>query len=355
MPWQSGFNPNELFLEHNGVRIFHTYKNDETIVRNYHFGTANDTVDMYDKTNFDVRTLPNWTDVPHSPLSGGLDKVSNHFSTKEWSDFLAAKEKAFRTIIIEAIDAGYLKEYIDAAENRPKEIPSDFEDQTEVRGTLDRRINVYRRLFGLISCLYAFIELPIIILLIVLLSAKCVHGDNYFLFLTLAIILICSGGFPLLLFCFFHPQMTDLVTWIRSFKSEFDFIRFAFFKRKKYPFAYLQRKYDRLAEDIFIAIHFLGDETLRKYNATKIEIDTSGKLIFLGIYEPTLNKIPQLLAVKLIKGEVLLFLESINEYSDIRDFDTIDNLDKLNLVELLEGFIKDEEIDYQSFQITHLE
>lgn len=101
MPYISEWKPNEVFLTHNGIHIFHTYSNDIDVVRDYCFGTASDTHDEGDETNFDVRDLSTWKE----PEDG--------------RDFDVAR----RSAITAAIDGGHLDEYIAAAENRPKDVP----------------------------------------------------------------------------------------------------------------------------------------------------------------------------------------------------------------------------------------
>jgi len=129
MPYNSEWEPNELFLEHNAVRIFYVYKHDESNeVRTYSFGTASDTSDEYDDTNFYVRSLPNWVPPIHLPLEQPAlvtpkEKISYMDAVL---DSVKQDQEYIRTIIIAAIDAGHLKDYIDAAENRPKYVAADF-------------------------------------------------------------------------------------------------------------------------------------------------------------------------------------------------------------------------------------
>jgi hypothetical protein len=102
MPYISEWVPNELFLEHNGVQIFRTYRYDEGEARRFSFGTASDTTDEYDDTNFSVLDLPTFT-----------------VSQKD------ADETVIKTAIKLAIDHGLLQIYIDAAKNRPNDVDVD--------------------------------------------------------------------------------------------------------------------------------------------------------------------------------------------------------------------------------------
>jgi hypothetical protein len=97
MPYNNEWIPNELFLEHNGVQIFRTYKYDEGETRRFSFGTASDTTDEYDDTNFSVLDLRTFT-----------------VSQKD------ADETVIKNAIKLAIDDGHLQTYIEAAKNRPK-------------------------------------------------------------------------------------------------------------------------------------------------------------------------------------------------------------------------------------------
>jgi len=105
MPYKYEWVPNEVFLDHNGILIFHTYKHDEDIIHTYWYGTASDTRDEDDDTNFDVRDLPGW-------------KSNNSLTDHEVT---GSEEEAIRATIIAALDRGDLNTYIEAAANRPKE------------------------------------------------------------------------------------------------------------------------------------------------------------------------------------------------------------------------------------------
>jgi hypothetical protein len=101
MPYKEFWLPNELVLQHNGFKIFRTYKNDDAEPLNFHFGTAEDTSVLEgDATLFDVRDLPTWTDR-HENLS---------------------EQEATETAIRAAIDSGDLAPQLAAAHGRPTRI-----------------------------------------------------------------------------------------------------------------------------------------------------------------------------------------------------------------------------------------
>jgi len=120
MPYTTVWEPNDLFLEHGDIRIFHTYKDDEEQIHIYWYGTSSESMDGDDDTTFDVRELPTWAPVDE------LDTLYEEYCSKKESlmyDKTDQTENAIRMAIIAAIDTGCLQEFIDAAEDRPKELP----------------------------------------------------------------------------------------------------------------------------------------------------------------------------------------------------------------------------------------
>lgn len=71
MPYQSVFVPAEVFTEHNGVTIYHVYKNDdvEQGARTYSYAITEDGSDSDPDWGgtFDVRDLPAWREPIHHP------------------------------------------------------------------------------------------------------------------------------------------------------------------------------------------------------------------------------------------------------------------------------------------------
>ena len=120
MPYTIVWEPNDIFLEHGGIRIFHTYKNDEDEVLTYWYGTSSESMDGDDDTTFDIRELPTW---------GAIDELNTLYeaycSKKEWLKYDKTEPmvNAIRMAIIAAIDTGCLQGCINAAEDRPKELP----------------------------------------------------------------------------------------------------------------------------------------------------------------------------------------------------------------------------------------
>ncbi|MDR3715848.1 MAG: hypothetical protein P4L51_23790 [Puia sp.] len=113
MPYREIWIPNELFLEHNGVCIYLTYKNDEQEVLDYHFGTASDTkVSNDDETLFDIRDLSNW---PGETQGANMDIL-------------------IRSVLIEAIELGLLNDCFLAAIGRQGDL-----ENAEYCKPVDRR------------------------------------------------------------------------------------------------------------------------------------------------------------------------------------------------------------------------
>jgi hypothetical protein len=92
MPYQQTEVPSEMFMRHNGVGIYHTYKYDDMATnppRTYWFVT-----DPFqgEEDSFDVRELPQWdVNVVPSP----------------WTD-PEAFDNGIKAVLIAAIDAGIL-------------------------------------------------------------------------------------------------------------------------------------------------------------------------------------------------------------------------------------------------------
>jgi len=129
MPYSSEWIRNKLFLEHNGIRIFHVYNdNDENDPATFSFGTANDTSDTYDDTNFYVPDLPTWKEPEHPPFltTGVVEPALNAAWDQYHND--KVKEKAIRAAIVAAIEAGALDQYIEAAKDRSKDTDEDYAD-----------------------------------------------------------------------------------------------------------------------------------------------------------------------------------------------------------------------------------
>jgi hypothetical protein len=142
MPYSSEFIFNQLFLEHNGVRIFHTYRDNELgIPQQYEFGTAADTSNRKDDTLFNVEKLPTWVEPVHPPKMGSWNDSPEERLAKELArdQYREEKveEKAIRVAIIAAIDGGHLQPYIDAAraEDRPQFITSYYDKEEKWKET----------------------------------------------------------------------------------------------------------------------------------------------------------------------------------------------------------------------------
>lgn len=91
MPYTSAFVPAEVFMEHNGVTIYHVYKNDDMNqgARWYLYATTDHGWDAENDQDgeFDVHDLPTWPE-------GGSDDLD-----------------VIRQVIAEAIDVGYFADF----------------------------------------------------------------------------------------------------------------------------------------------------------------------------------------------------------------------------------------------------
>ena len=104
MPYQ--WVPAALFLEHQAVAIYRTYRHDvDTEMRTYHF--VRDEWEGEDgDTAFDVRELSTWEPVAAPPtLCGANDTPANRAA---WEAYHASEPERIRQAIIRAIEGGEL-------------------------------------------------------------------------------------------------------------------------------------------------------------------------------------------------------------------------------------------------------
>jgi hypothetical protein len=117
MPYLTEWVEPDVFLTHNGVTVYCTYKDDD--MQN---GPRSSCFSLNDlcgeqecacvggncKYVFDVRELANWTDLPHPPfLSGDNNTLENKKAWEKCHDD-RVEEKHVQTVIREALDRGLL-------------------------------------------------------------------------------------------------------------------------------------------------------------------------------------------------------------------------------------------------------
>jgi len=92
MPWQTSWVDPELFLEYKGVKVYHTYKDDDFEERLMYWYAIYPTGCFHDDyIEFDVRNLP----APAGINLSTMEKLSNY-------------AELHRKIIEHAIDQGYI-------------------------------------------------------------------------------------------------------------------------------------------------------------------------------------------------------------------------------------------------------
>ncbi len=117
MPTQIIWTDPELFLEHGGVRVFHTYKEDDMDQgpRCYEF-TLNAQCGVVDslcddqpcRHVFDVRQLSTWQPPQQPPYcTGANDTLENHVA---WERYWEQEQAAMKTAMAAAIEQGELSE-----------------------------------------------------------------------------------------------------------------------------------------------------------------------------------------------------------------------------------------------------
>jgi len=115
MPYQTRWVEPDRFLEHHGVIVFHTYKDDDVDqgTKRFHF-TVNTACTLYDDLCdaqechhvFDVHDLSTWREPVRPPYClGSHDTSENHAA---WDRHWEAEQEAIRSAIIAAIERGEL-------------------------------------------------------------------------------------------------------------------------------------------------------------------------------------------------------------------------------------------------------
>lgn len=116
MPYTTTWVPPELFMTHNGVNVFHTYKDDDIDQGARMYWYTLNTQDN-DTQHFDVRNLD--TDrllYQHPPyLQGEYDTPENREAWGRWRE--TGEPDLIRQIIAAALDAGMIPLPEDMADN----------------------------------------------------------------------------------------------------------------------------------------------------------------------------------------------------------------------------------------------
>lgn len=130
MPYQNQWVDPELFMTHNGVNVYHTYKDDD--VDNgamLYWFTLNKKCGMGNcechhpgpcTNSFDVRHLQTWKEPPHPPfLTGDQDTPQNRAAWNRYEES-GIMEKHIKEAIREALDSGLIGGVKGVKEWRPK-------------------------------------------------------------------------------------------------------------------------------------------------------------------------------------------------------------------------------------------
>lgn len=115
MPIQTIWVEPELFLEHGGVQVFHTYKDDDMDQgTNHYYFTLNSGCGVEERAcddepcqhGFDVRQLPTWH-LPEPPpfCVGENDTLANQAA---WQRYWEQERTAIKAAVVAAIDGGKL-------------------------------------------------------------------------------------------------------------------------------------------------------------------------------------------------------------------------------------------------------
>jgi len=116
MPYVTQWVEADLFLEHQGVRVWHTYSEQEYDSPNHYWFTA-DEDNTNEESHFDVRELPTYAAPPHPPFifySKNLDEMGPGFApdspelSEAWMKWHAAEETFIPDAIRSAIEQNLL-------------------------------------------------------------------------------------------------------------------------------------------------------------------------------------------------------------------------------------------------------
>jgi hypothetical protein len=114
MPFKTAWEGPELFVEHKGVKVFHTYKDDDVnqgqrcywLTVNAECGmTARVCEDQPCRHVFDVRGLSTWREPEHPPYCTENNTPQNHAS---WERYWKQEAHAIKASVVAAIDRGEL-------------------------------------------------------------------------------------------------------------------------------------------------------------------------------------------------------------------------------------------------------
>ena len=105
----------DIFVEHNGVVVYHCYNGDEigAAHETYEFslnktcGNRRCTCGASCRFEFDVRKLPNYKDWP-MPLTVDEPRSSSEWNREAWKFYFNSTAGFHREVICAAIDRGYL-------------------------------------------------------------------------------------------------------------------------------------------------------------------------------------------------------------------------------------------------------
>jgi hypothetical protein len=106
----------DIFVEHNGVTVYHCYNGDEAGLAHetYEFslnrscGNRTCMCGLRCRFQFDVRKLPNYVEVP-KPLPVDKPGAMSDQNIKKWKYYFSSQADYHRQAICTAIERGYIK------------------------------------------------------------------------------------------------------------------------------------------------------------------------------------------------------------------------------------------------------
>ncbi len=108
MPYESVWRDPEVLVDHQGVKVYFVYRDDDFDQGEAHYLYLTDPRGSYDEAS-DVRDLSTWREPPHPPYVTGVDNTPENQAAWEKYHEDRVEEQAIEAAIRDAIDQGLIK------------------------------------------------------------------------------------------------------------------------------------------------------------------------------------------------------------------------------------------------------
>lgn len=107
------------------------------------------------------------------------------------------------------------------------------------------------------------------------------------------------------------------------------------------PYSYqhseLEKRYRSLYDEVDNQINKAATALLKLANRDTFNIDLGADSLFVGNYEPVLGRCPLLNSILIGKEGVSIRLELLHSHEPLDEFNTLDILDRLAILAVIEG------------------